>query len=113
LNAYGSRYGNALPTQIPPAVVTDIQSLCYEIYTYINDNLPNIEEDNLNAFYTIFDRNNALVTKLQQKEQGTTQFYRDLRILIADLRRISLALIPTVTIANQVLQSNFLTNHFN
>ena len=113
MNGYGSKYATALPTKIPPSIVTEIQTLCYEIFTYINTNFPDIEKDNLDAFNLIYDRSNALVTKLQLREHATTQFYTDLRLLLSDLKNISLALIPAVAIASQVIQSNILTSSFN
>ncbi len=86
---------------------------CHEISTYMKDQKPNIEEDNFKAFNKIYARSNALVIKITEKKQGTTKFFEELQKLLTDLESISLALIPAVAIANQVIQSNILTSNFN
>jgi hypothetical protein len=113
LNGYASKYGNAVLTEIPPSAIKEIQMLCHGISTYMKDQKPNIEEDNLKAFNKIYARSSALVIKIKEKKQGTTKFFEELQKLLADLKNISLALIPAVVIATEVIQSNILTSSFN
>lgn len=103
LRAFGDDYVRILPTDIGPEVVIAIQLLCHEIHIYIIDHNPAIDSENIEAFYSIYERCNALVNKIKYDQNSTREYFNYLRLLIDDLTRIWLGILPLMVIANEMM----------
>lgn|GEM_PF-4971954 len=96
-------------SDVEDSTVILIHLLCHEIDLFIKDNLPNISRENLKAFKQIYYRSSALKDKIE-KGKKFTKYFENLDLLLEDLRRISLIMMPIILAASEIMMHEVLHN---